>query len=192
MIFKFEIFVVTGPDGTGKSTVLENFLYKKGDVVCHTFPSVVSATKNEDRDKGPPNTDPNATYGYIMSTAKLFYLIVKFWTKLIALIVLKRPKRIIFDRYLDEVMVDPRRFLIKAPRLFLILFAKFMPKPKCRVLLLCSPNVAAKRKQDLSINQIKDRYYKYFEFFGDQLILINNDDIENPLLVAKKIGAYFD
>ena len=61
----------------------------------------------------------------------------------------------IFDRYIYDFIVDPKRSRINLPTWLRKLYVKFTPQPKIVFYLHADPDVIFKRKQELTLEEIK-------------------------------------
>ena len=149
--------VVVGPDGSGKSTVIERVIEKLcGERVLlpvfrfHWRPqlfSIFGATK------AVTNPHAQAPRGRFLSLMKLVYLWLTFnlgyWLRLHRL--LHRGCIVMFDRYYHDLLVDPRRYRLQAPHWLMHMVGKAIPEPDLWILLDASPAVLHTRKQEVPL-----------------------------------------
>ena len=163
----------TGPDGAGKTTVINMVLKELGDVFAkahvyyHFRPTLFgnisevahkAGVKNEvDRDYDHPHRSKKK--GMISSFCRLAYYsidyIVGYWLKV------KTQTRItrlvIFDRYYTDIICDSRRSSIFLPVKFLYGFGKwFIPSLDYNILLTASTDVILSRKSELDAEGVRD------------------------------------
>lgn len=174
-----------GPDGCGKSTlinVLESNLKNTDVTYFHLRPIVPK--------KNVSNNSPqqSKTYGFVLSFLKLCFLILQFnigWLKNIR----GRKGVIIFDRYLYDVVIDPKRFRISLPAIILKIGIKLIPKPDIIFLLTGDPVVINERKKEVSLKETKRQMNLYDTFInGDTVIKVNSckgvDECKTKMLNA--------
>ena len=162
----------TGPDGAGKTTVIETVLKELGDVfgkahayyhfrptlfgnlseVAHKAGVKVSVDKDYDR----PHRSKKK--GVINSILRLIYYsidyIVGYWLKV------KTQTRItrlvIFDRYYTDIICDSRRSSIYLPTKFLYRFGKcLIPSLDYNILLTAPTDVILARKSELDADGVE-------------------------------------
>lgn len=163
----------TGPDGAGKTTVIESVLNELGDVfakahVYYHFRPTLFGNLGEvahkagvkakvDRDYDNPHRSKKK--GIISSLCRLAYYsidyIVGYWLKV------KTQTRItrlvVFDRYYTDIICDSRRSSIYLPTAFLYRFGKcFIPSLDYNILLTASTDVILRRKKELDEEGVMD------------------------------------
>jgi thymidylate kinase len=67
----------------------------------------------------------------------------------------------VFDRYSYDLLVDPKRTRLNLPLGIRKLFVKCMPHPKVVFYLNATPDVIYKRKQELTLQEIKRQNILY-------------------------------
>lgn len=179
----------TGPDGSGKTTVIDLLIENLGDVFrkAHTYyhfrPTLfgnlgevahsTGVKKSVDRDFSNPHRGSKT--GKLSSLARLNYYsmdyIIGYWVKVKSVIRITRI--VIFDRYYTDIICDSRRSRIYLNPKFLYGFSKlFIPSLDYNILLTASSDTILARKRELdrvgieAINQKidyladKNGYYK--------------------------------
>lgn len=176
------VVVVTGPDGTGKSSIcdaLETSAKNLGPVLrLHHRPSVL------------PNRSPTATvtphktvpYGKSLSVLKIIYL---FFDYVLGSLIRVRPtvKRgglILMERGWWDLLVDPLRYRLRpTPKLVKILGSLL---PAADVTLICHGNdeVIGQRKSELPLEELR-RQLSYWRDLEMQLPSSAILDVDDPL-----------
>jgi thymidylate kinase len=146
---------ILGPDGSGKSSVIEQYVpqmqqFFSGTEYFHLRPRLFGSTQAA----RTPNTDPHgqSPRGAIASTVKALYL----WGDYVLGYVLRvyprlaGSKLVIFDRYYHDLLVDERRFRYGGPRWLVRLIASAIPLPDLMLILDAPPEVLQARKQEVS------------------------------------------
>lgn len=161
------VIAVTGVDGTGKSTVIEailpvlNAATHNAVFVQHLRPQLLpslSFLKGKKPRPSRPVTDPHGSRpsGVVGSLVRLAWLtfdyIFGYWIK-IRPKTAKLPAVVIFDRYAYDMVIDPQRFRIGLPSRIIKWFSAIAPKPDLNFCLYGDPEVIAKRKQELSVDE---------------------------------------
>lgn len=163
---------VSGPDGAGKTTVIELVLadlalaFGKDGLAHrgHFRPSVLpriaelaaatGAAKTVDVDYSRPHRSPAS--GFAGSLARLSYYVADY---VYGYFRLARPalvdrRIVLFDRYYYDVIADPGRSRIRLPKWLLRAFALIIPLPTYSFFISVSPEVARTRKQELTVGEI--------------------------------------
>ena len=156
----------TGPDGSGKTTVIDLLIENLGDVFrkahayYHFRPALfgnlgevahaAGVKKTVDRDYSKPHRGGKT--GLFSSLARLGYYsidyIVGYWVKVKS--VTRITRVVIFDRYYTDIICDSRRSRIYLNPKFLYGFAKlFIPSLDYNILLTASSEAILARKREL-------------------------------------------
>lgn len=185
--------VILGPDGSGKSTVID----RVAETLCgeravlpvfrfHWRPQLLPV-------RGAPQvvTDPHAQAprGSFMSLVKLGYLWLTFnlgyWLRLHRL--LHRGCIVLFDRYYHDLLVDPRRYRLRAPFWLTRLVGTALPGPDLWILLDAPPEVLHARKQEVPLAETARQRAAYLELvrqFPEHLVV---DAAASPEAVATAV-----
>jgi len=156
----------TGPDGSGKTTVIDLMIEQLGDVfrTAHTYfhfrPALfgnlgevahgAGIKKEVDRDYSKPHRGGKT--GVLSSLLRLGYYaidyIVGYFTKIKSVIRITRLA--IFDRYYTDIICDSRRSRIYLPPKFLYWFGRlFIPSLDYNILLTADTGTILQRKREL-------------------------------------------
>jgi thymidylate kinase len=147
------VVAVLGPDGSGKSTLLdllENGLAPLGRSVARFHLKPVKSLAS-----GTPVSDPHAKEprGAFLSTLKLLYLasqyVTGWWTNVWWL--RRRSGIVLFDRYFQDILADPRRYRNGAPASIVRLIGSLVPRPDLFLILDVDPEIARSRKAEVSL-----------------------------------------
>ena len=163
---------VQGADGTGKSTFIEglvnaiafyNVSEESKSHVYHHRPTVLpnlgsvgekARVMKEDTDFTNPHRA--APSGFIVSLVRMTY----YWLDYLIGVPIMLRKDVqfdrftIYDRYIYDFLIDPRRSRINLPYWVLKIFTKLVLQPRIVFVLLTDAEVIYKRKQELTINEI--------------------------------------
>lgn len=144
---------VLGADGSGKSTVIEAVRRELAPAFRRTESRHFSPTLLPD-DSEAQVTQPHGRPARSLpgSLAKLGYwfFIYSVGYHLTVRPALVRSTLVMFDRYLVDAVVDPKRYRYGAPLWPLRLVWRFVPKPDLVILLDAPPDVLQSRKQEVS------------------------------------------
>ena len=157
--------VVLGPDGSGKSTLIEGLnkqllgAFRTTDIY-HLRPNIFGSNKDSkivtDPHGKPPRSLPISLIKalYYVSDYISGYLL-KIHTRLV------RSSLIIFDRYFDDLLVDPRRYRYGGGSWFIRLCRFFIPDPDLYLVLDTDEKSILSRKQEVSIEELKRQRAEY-------------------------------
>ena len=148
--------VVLGPDGVGKTSVLERVnenlapaFWRKASF--HLRPHL----GRKKTSISIPVTDPHGKppRGVLFSTAKLFYFLFDYFFGYALRV---RPKLvqstfILFDRYFHDLLADPKRYRYGSAMWLARLVGRCVPKPDLWVLLDAPGEIVVARKGEISL-----------------------------------------
>lgn len=161
------IVVFLGPDGCGKSSVVEQLQSRlsgtfRGVEVFHLRPRWGRGGERI----GPPVVDPHSlpSRGVVLSAVKLVYWaldynLINLWRCLEW--VTRSPRLIMFDRYYHDILVDPRRFRYGAPMWLARGFACLVPSPDLWIVLDAPADVIHSRKQEVSLAETERQCHAF-------------------------------
>jgi thymidylate kinase len=162
--------VVLGPDGAGKSTVLEALAtdppaWSTGAVLRHLKPSVIHRATADTTD--PHGVPPR---GLLTSVLKCLYWLFEYTAGYYLHVRpdLKAGKLVLFDRYLLDVLVDARRYRYGGPSWLTQLLWRVVPKPDLVVVLSAPAEVLLERKQELPSEEIERQLQAYQALVSQQ------------------------
>ncbi len=162
---------VFGPDGAGKSAAIKR-LACDGSLPFqeirqfHFRPMFRRQEKNS-----PPVIDPHAKppRSSLVSAFKLLYWLADCWFGYLVTI---RPARrssrlVVYDRYLDDILIDPRRYRLPESSLwFAKLVVRLAPRPDLYVLLDVPSEIVQQRKAEVLPAESLRQRLAYLEMFG--------------------------
>lgn len=201
------VVVVMGPDGVGKSTVIEGLrdafhAATHGAVeIQHLKPGLLpplAALKGRSRVGSPLGVAPHASTpsGLLGSVARMAYYtldyILGYWLRVRPAIA-RQPTIWIFDRYAFDMALDPRRFRIGPyPRLARA-FVSICPKPHLVLCLTAPAGVVRGRKEELSPAEVERQLQSLSRFarMNSHAVLVSTD-VPVPQAKARCVAAVTD
>jgi len=192
-------FSLTGPDGSGKTTVLNSVEGSLANIfrevnLFHFRPSVIpriaevlkniGLKREVDVDYSKPHR--GGEVGKISSFVRLSYYVFDY---IVGYFLVVRPalfKRhvVIFDRYFTDVMSDSLRSRIGINYKIIFLFRKIVPKMNYNFFIFVEPQEILNRKQELTREQINVIYDKLNYICNNDpsyVIIDNNSSPENAV-----------
>lgn len=193
-----KFIAVEGPDGTGKTTFINelvkelSFFYNCGPErfnIHHFRPSLLpnlgaagekAGIMKQDKDFTNPHRARPA--GKISSFIRMTY----YWLDYVlgVPILLRKESQYgeytIFDRYIYDFLVDPRRSRIDLPYWLRSLFIKLVQNPRIVFILKANPSIVYNRKQELTLNEIAQQMndFERLKNINSHCTFINADN--NP------------
>lgn len=168
-------FSITGPDGSGKTTILDGVqaifskVYREVSY-NHFRPSVLpriaelfkkSGLKKEiDENYDKPHRGGKT--GKLSSLFRIFYYIADYrigYYRIVKPILFRRGV-IIFDRYFTDIISDSKRSQINLNYKFIFFFRRFVPNMNYNFIVFVEPKRILERKQELTKTQIDNIYVK--------------------------------
>jgi thymidylate kinase len=162
-----------GPDGSGKSSViagltdLSQVAFKRVQYY-HLRPGLVLAAKSGAKEAV---TDPHAlpARSLAASLAKLaaFWCdyVLGYWLRI--RLQMARSSLVIFDRYFQDLVVDPKRYRYNVPRWLTGLAGRLVPLPDLIFILDAPPEVLQARKQEVSLEESRRQREAYRQLAMD-------------------------
>ena len=147
------LLVVAGPDGAGKSTLIERLVQAtqpafRRSQIFHWRPMLLWRCKNK-RDTTQPHGSP--VHGVSWSVLRLFAYFLDYWFGYLILVrpLLARSGLVVFDRYFDDIWIDPKRYRYGGPVWLTRALRRCIPKPDLTLVLDADEGVLLARKQEV-------------------------------------------
>lgn len=163
----------TGPDGSGKTTVIDRTIERLGAIFAtahayyHFRPALFgnlgevahSAGIKKDVDRNYSDPHRGGRTGVLSSLLRLAYYSIDYIAGYFAKVKSKTriTRLVIFDRYFTDIICDSRRSRIYLPPKFLNLWRRlFIPSLDYNILLTASSDTILSRKRELDEADIRD------------------------------------
>jgi len=144
---------VMGPDGVGKSTLTKNLVQTVGCAfdryrLFHWRPMLLWRRKTT-RDTTQPHSLPEHSRWW--SVARLFAHLLDYWLGywLVIRPFVSRTGLVVFDRYFDDVLIDPKRYRYGGPLWLARILRHLIPEPDLILVLDALDEVVFSRKQEI-------------------------------------------
>lgn len=179
-----------GPDGSGKSTII-NLLKKKKLPFKRTDYFHLKPIPQE-KDSVEVVSDPHHSmpYSKIKSFGKLMFFIWQYnkgWLRNITKLK-RKSSLVIFDRYFDDMLVDYKRYRYGGNISIAKFFRHFIPRPTLYFILTADSKVIYKRKQEVSLIELKRQIKGYRELVDDKRYIGINVDRHPEIIVDEIMG----
>ena len=206
---KGEFISVSGPDGSGKSTVLENAknqlerLFRSqpgnhGHFRPSLFPRLANIAKNaglkktvDENYSSPHRGRPSGFLGSLFRFS--YYLadyIFGYFFKIRPALV--RRELVVYDRYYFDMVADPGRSRISLPLWIRKMALWFIPLPNTAFFIHAPTGTIRKRKKELSLEKIEQLNASYSKMAGTSTLVVleNNSTVE--IAASKLVDAVIE
>ena len=174
-----------GPDGSGKSTVIEGFkqkLIQQNLEVqqVHWRPTIRKPLGSSTGGVvSNPHEEPSRSF--LPSAAALILLLLRWWVGIIFKLkpIRARGAVLISDRYFLDLLADPRRYRSGVPTWLARLILSFIPKPDITFILLTDADTIQARKEEVSRAELERQLIAYGELcdaLGGKAVRIDCSD----------------
>lgn len=159
---------VLGPDGSGKSTLIDHLQREikracRRTALFHLMPGMRRKGRN-----GGPVADPHSKPPRSLPTSllKLLYYLLEYnlgyWFKIRPALV--RSTLVLFDRYYDDLLIDPKRYRYGGPMGLARWLRRFIPRPDLFLVLDVPVEGLLKRKQEVLPEELRRQVQAYRAF----------------------------
>lgn len=153
-----------GPDGAGKSTLMglvEYELKQRGVDFAHYY--FAPGYLKRYRPSGPPTITKNPhegrQYNSALVFAKISLMLFEFNMGLPR--ARRRNNFVFFDRYIHDLLVDPRRYRMDRVRWWMRALLMLAPRPDLCVIITAPPVVIQARKQEVPLEETERQVVAY-------------------------------
>jgi len=181
-----------GVDGSGKSTLIELLRKKlknkfKKIKYVHLRPYLILL------DKSTVQANPHKTkktWPILLNFIRILYWLIIY--RLFFYLFANKPRQlIIFDRYADDLMIDPIRYKFNLPNKITKFILNFFPNPSLWIVLNAPIKVLEKRKKELPTKELKKQIRIYLNFAKQRknsIVINTNNSVQSSLsLIIKKL-----
>ena len=181
-----------GVDGSGKSTLIELLkkkLKKKFKKIkyVHLRPYLILL------DKSTVQANPHKTkktWPILLNFIRILYWLIIY--RLFFYLFANKPRQlIIFDRYADDLMIDPIRYKFNLPNRITKFILNFFPNPSLWIVLNAPIKELEKRKKELPTKELKKQIRIYLNFAKQRknsIVINTNNSVQSSLsLIIKKL-----
>jgi thymidylate kinase len=196
-----EFVSVSGPDGSGKTTILEIARRQLEDLFgaqpqnfSHFRPAAIprlatllqraGAVDRIDENFSQPHRGKES--GFIGSLVRYLYYCLDYlfgyFTKIRPALV--RREVVVYDRYVFDLVADPARSRIKLPFWIRKLGLRLLPLPHTAFFVYVTPEVVLARKQELTLDQIVRVNAAYLRLADSGDLVVLQNDGEPQVAVA--------
>jgi thymidylate kinase len=149
---------ILGPDGVGKSSLLPQLLNRIGSCfrrhkVFHWRPELLGRTQSQTISVNPhdrPNFSPLRSILHLAGHG--FDFILGYW--LVVYPARVRSGLALFDRYFEDLIVDPKRYRYGGPLWLPRFLGHLIPSPELLLILDAPPDAVLARKKELARSEI--------------------------------------
>jgi thymidylate kinase len=171
------VVAVYGPDGSGKTTLLKVISVELKDLFAgqclqlHLRPRLLPEIGillgvREPLAFGTTVTPGKHSHGFWTNLARTLYYLIDVWIGH-AVLIRRRLGQfflVLFDRYSDDILVDPTRYGHEKVGILERCFSAALPRPDLGYVLIGPPELIHARKPELSIEAIKTLLGRYQAF----------------------------
>lgn len=190
MTVKTRTVAFLGPDGAGKTTLLtlvESELAARGVDFAHYY--FAPGYLKRYRPSGTPKitTNPHEGRQYNTGLVSLKILLMLFEFNMGLPRVKRRNDLVLFDRFILDLLVDPRRYRMNRVRWWMRALLKLSPRVDLGVIIVAPPDVIQERKQEVTREETERQVAAYRDATGlfPRAIVVEN--IGPPEIAAQRI-----
>lgn len=184
---------ILGPDGSGKSTVIEGLASaleqsRIGMKSIHWLPQLRDDTETSSVVVTDPHSRPPKSA--CLSFLQLGKIFVVWWIALFKNLLHLRAKKslVLSDRFYPDLLADPRRYRYGASTKFAAFVFRFLPKPDRVIVLHTRAETILKRKQEVTPEELERQlgsYQKIADDWGERAVLV--DCGQKPEAVVEEV-----
>ena len=169
---------VLGPDGAGKSTLIDRLEADLSGAFRRTARFHLMPGLFRKKGNGSPVTNPHGEppRSFLASLFKLVYYFLDYtlgyWLKVRP--ALAKSTLVLFDRYYDDLLIDPLRYRYGGPMWLAQWLARLIPRPDLWLILDVPEDELLRRKQEVPFEELhrqREAYRRLTSELSDAIIL---------------------
>lgn len=176
--------VFLGPDGAGKTTLLglveDKLASLDIDFKRYYFaPGYLKRYRPSGSSAITTNPHEGRQYGIILSLIKITLMLFEFNMGLS--MVKRRNELVLFDRFIHDLLVDPRRYRLGRIRWWMRVMLRFAPRADLYVTIIARAELIQARKQEVTLEETERQICAYAEIarqFPRALVVVNEGPAE--------------
>jgi thymidylate kinase len=184
---------VLGPDGAGKSTLIQHLKLNLGEAafrqtsIFHLRPRLGHGNESHNRVTDPHRMPPRPPW---LSLLKISYYALLYSVGYLFVVYprLVRSTLVLFDRYYDDLFVDPRRYRYGASMRYARIGRCFARRPDLYFVLDVPEELLISRKQEVSRSELSRQRDAYRRLTIDLPNAVMLDGSSSPGEVAQSAG----
>jgi thymidylate kinase len=170
--------VVLGPDGAGKSTLIDRLEADLSGAFRRTARFHLMPGLFRKKGDGSPVTNPHAKppRSFLASLLKLVYYFfdytLGYWLKVRPALV--KSTLVLFDRYYDDLLIDPLRYRYGGPMWLARWLSRLIPRPDLWLILDVPEDELLRRKQEVPFEELhrqREAYRRLVSELSNAIIL---------------------
>jgi len=185
---------ILGPDGSGKSTLIEhlkmNLIGAFRRTSCfHLMPGLLRRKSDSGPIVDPHGKPPRSK---LVSFLKLTYYFLDYmfgyWIKVRPALV--KSTLVLFDRYYDDLLVDPKRYRYGGPMWPVKWLQRLIPQPDLYFVLDVPVGKLRERKQEVGLEELQRQIKAYREFafsMSNAVLLDGSQSVEEVVRQAQEV-----
>ncbi|MFX0543400.1 hypothetical protein ACEWPM_017065 [Roseovarius sp. S4756] len=156
--------IFLGPDGAGKTTLLglvEKQLAAQGLKFARYYfaPGYLKRYRPSGTPKITTNPHEGLQYGAGLVLLKILLMLFEFNMGLPK--VKRGNEYVLFDRFIHDILVDPRRYRMTRVRWWMRALLAFAPRPDLAIIITAAPDVIQARKQEVTADETERQVAAY-------------------------------
>lgn len=184
------IVIFLGPDGAGKSTILEGVKggltqSRRGWISKYFAPGFLPRYRPRAGVGVTTNPHEGRQYPAIVVLAKVLLMLFEFTMGVSRL--RKRTDIVLFDRFIHDLLVDPVRYRMGRVRWWMRALLKLAPRPDLLIVITAPAHVIHSRKQEVSFEETERQdaaYRALLEIFPVAILIENTGTPEEAIDIA--------
>jgi thymidylate kinase len=179
---------ILGPDGSGKSTLIEQLQLDllgafRRTAVFHLMPGLFRRGQTSGPVTDPHGKPPRSLPASLLKLA--YYWLdytLGYWLRIRPALV--RSTLVLFDRYYDDLLVDPKRYRYGAPMGIARWLRRLIPRPDLWLILDVPEDEILRRKQEVPLEEMRRQREGYRSLAAELQNAVYLNGSQPPEMVA--------